>query len=44
MPKAGGRWPPVPRNRVRLETTTASPADASCGGRRRLVGEDVLPG
>ena len=36
--------PTVPRNLVRLETTTASPADALCGGRRRLVAEDVLPG
>ena len=42
--KAEGRWPPMPKSLVRLETMTASSVDASCGGRCRLVAEDVLPG
>lgn len=35
---------PMPKNSVRLETTTAGPVDALRGGRCRLVAEDVLPG
>lgn len=36
--------PPVPTKQVRLGKMTASLVDATCGGRRRLVAEDVLPG